>query len=60
METRKRRIKNADKPFPTHIALKRDEMTRLRAYGARIGAAMSPRQVVLYLLTQAEKSNGNP
>lgn len=50
--------KKTEPAFPTHIALKRDEMGRLKAYGARIGAAMSPRQVVLYLLTKAEKKHG--
>lgn len=57
MEPRKRGTSRAA-PFPTHIALKRDEMNRLKAYGKRTGACMSPRQVVLYLLTKAEQENG--
>ena len=39
----------------THIALKPDEMQRLRDYGATLGAPLSPRQVVLHLLADAEK-----
>jgi hypothetical protein len=40
--------------FPTHIALKREEHERLLALGKLIGADLSPRQVVLWMLKREE------
>ncbi len=42
--------------FGHHIALKTEEIERLRVYGATLGAPLSPRQVLLHLLTQAERA----
>ncbi len=46
--------------FLTHIAMKPEEMERLRAFGASLGAPMSPRQVVLFLLSRAERKAREP
>ncbi len=45
--------------FDTHIALKREEHDRLLTLGrtleATLGARLSPRQVVLYMLKREER-----